>query len=1761
MSFPTPRKPSLRTQQDTLDGEEVLEITLFAEKKEWIEEKITFLSTTLPQIVVHDPLPPLPSTTTKPELEEWWIEHESIEREVHEYDYGDLNKMRLFAKQKSKQQLSRRDTDLIEVCLGTIFALDKLLSLLRQRRKSLVLLEYRLQWEESLRTVWTSHQRLLCSEIPLFLSQSTFTPPPTSSLSLNLSPSSSEDPNPSLSLSKSLSSSSLLSTSSSSSSITHSRRRRRLSSLSSPSSHSRTLRSQTLLLSLSSLKSHLYQLLSTLLPASGTWLDKLIDASNEPLPEEFLDGQDRVEDTVRNDFGSMKGGDMVGWLEARIEGWRKNDQVFESCQEGEREREEVREETEKELGKLRISSFESEEDEETRKEWVEKFEERLNGIGEKLGQARRTLEEVKEMNRSGRVPGSVHRLFPEHLAETQRCTENLEEYLRKTSVMEEETKRMVEGFRKGVETVSKAEKVRNNLNERLRNLKRVKEGVERLGEPPGIGTQDFDLVEAEEEESNYRNRCDSLLSTHNSHDTKQLVKEGYGVIAQLGEIGIDPNSRREVKQLIEGVEESRKEVERLQAAENARRKRVEAVRETKSRVRVGRQKFDEMRTTLRDEAERAKWEEGKELGDSIDLDLTGTIRDIKARCTSSLSTATAALGPQVHSKLNELVASLSRDLDYLIPLEQTVNRTRAQTSAVKVLEEELDSIRNKLNSISQEAQSSLEEPRLGSTELSTTYKQLKERLLPVRSLLSPLIENIHLRIPFLSTSSSSSEQTIDHLLPFDLNAHDERVKLHVNTLVARLGQEREETRRRIDLVSDASAVKAWDEDWQKLEGKIEQIDRELGRVEEQVLDYEDDFDIETRLNIEASLREASTALGSLPARLSTLSTSLKNLESSVDLSRLPPSLKEDRQESLNELESRVRESESRIGGIRGRIERFKIEREEKVKRWEEDLKRIVEALETQCREIEAVKEAAKDALTRLEVQDVTLVEDSFDEMTSSSGLEKQYKLLDSTTSTVTSLVDRLRTVEDTIAASSNDLSALTTATPSSKPVSREPVSAQTTIDSTRLAHQQAKALVNSVQESLDSYRDKLAKLETERAHRLELRRIEERRRQEAEAEEVRKLASRLALAQSIALPSEEQSTQAEPLSFPSVLKPQSSQEDVFGTLPSTEPFPRLLGDEEPVEISDLRAKVELLQVRDWLDSQAILRLPSQEESKELRSSLRVIKRDLQALGGNRAAEEELEPLRILVSSKETEVHRVSSLADFSTRVEAADSALSNLLDAIDAATPGFPSPSPTTLLPLSEAISQASDSVDGVRLAAIRLIDDARVEQAMERIEESWSEMTAMVDEVRPRSASSRTSSRSSSTRTSRRIPSSSSSRQHAECRSMSRSSSSSSSTASLSIPHSRPSSRSTTPILFSRSPSLRRSISRSPSLASMADDPLATPRRRNGQSSIPVPTPRRNNHASLPPMTPTTARPFSFSSASKIKPPSITPFRTPSSTPRKSSTTHYTDETSSSMMRSTSGSSRASLASSTSSSRRSSTASTSYHRPSLSPENLSRIGYRSSPPRQHHNRPPQYRANLSNKLDREVGTIVNALDIHVPIAMADGSWSDESGMYKIGDKVYFCRILRSKNVMVRVGGGWLNLLQFIITHFAPADKINISPTTPVKRTLGTGNEPQWISSNVVRDQLKPTPSSSYSSLRSHLASSVSSHGSQQDDNHSLSGSISMRRSISSSSNVSTPLRRSIGSHQGGLLSPTLTNGNTPRQHQQQQSQPSRRPAIPIWRP
>lgn len=77
---------------------------------------------------------------------------------------------------------------------------------------------------------------------------------------------------------------------------------------------------------------------------------------------------------------------------------------------------------------------------------------------------------------------------------------------------------------------------------------------------------------------------------------------------------------------------------------------------------------------------------------------------------------------------------------------------------------------------------------------------------------------------------------------------------------------------------------------------------------------------------------------------------------------------------------------------------------------------------------------------------------------------------------------------------------------------------------------------------------------------------------------------------------------------------------------------------------------------------------------------------------------------------------------------------------------------------------------------------------------------------------------------------------------------------------------------------------------------------------------------------------------------------------------------------------------------------------------------------------PETYVADPKNDLDVALGNIINDSPYKVLVKMVPG----EVGKYWFGDinpKLAYCRILRSRMVMVRVGGGWVELSQFLSDH------------------------------------------------------------------------------------------------------------------------------------
>ncbi|KAI9447766.1 hypothetical protein H4582DRAFT_1896216 [Lactarius indigo] len=226
------------------------------------------------------------------------------------------------------------------------------------------------------------------------------------------------------------------------------------------------------------------------------------------------------------------------------------------------------------------------------------------------------------------------------------------------------------------------------------------------------------------------------------------------------------------------------------------------------------------------------------------------------------------------------------------------------------------------------------------------------------------------------------------------------------------------------------------------------------------------------------------------------------------------------------------------------------------------------------------------------------------------------------------------------------------------------------------------------------------------------------------------------------------------------------------------------------------------------------------------------------------------------------------------------------------------------------------------------------------------------------------------------------------------------------------------------------------------------------------------------------------------------------------------------------------------------------------------------SPPKSRPPPPPPrkpYVANPKSKLDVAVGDVVNKLpdDVDIKVEVAHETWQDRSGKYWIGGedpKLCFCRILRSHAVMVRVGGGWMELSKFIQTHFADMFRLLPEPMP----YLGSREE-KWISSSTLleapelitppRPPRTPEPGSGGISLPSFALSTPSGRSPQSIKTHSSPGSPLTALQF---------LRRVDG--EGGLVRPSTptTKGSLLHNHGRPPLPfaPMRSPnRVPVWKP
>ncbi|BGO92228.1 hypothetical protein NBRC10512_000960 [Rhodotorula toruloides] len=1511
----TPRAPGRRAKSsalssngDELAGEEVLELSLFAEKKVWIEEKIQFLSS-LPHVEVTTPEPPARSPVSNEELEAWWAEHDRIEREIQAYDMGDLVKMRNIARERSKQELSPRDTDLIELTLTTLFAVDKLLSLLRQRRKALTLLGYRLKWEEATASAWTSRRRLL-ADLPTFVAKARWSP--TSANESTLAHSASGLLAPKSDLTRS-SSSTMLAFSSSS---------RDLTTLSSSTSSS-TLRASTatanlLSLSLSTLTTQSRTLSASAVPLSASFLDKLIDSSTSPLPESFLDEQDRLEDSVK----AISEG-LHQFAEQLVSQRSAADHLF------------------RRLGAITASARTLEADVLAAQAELPSFTTTAD-FAPCLVDLERELDDIRADLHD--LPRPLHPSAPDQSAHNGELVAFLQQHLRDAKEATRSAETATTQYTADRSAVESARAVRTTLDQLGDELATFQRDVQAIGGRPARLADGLAVLDASETGAEFEQGWDRLAMQVAAalEQTETVQKDAARCVVELADRKICAALRKEVKDAAANLRAQRLGVIEQLDAETKRRDDVSTLRAACRTIDGAERQIGEVEQNLLEFVETTKWREGRmapiEADDAASV-VTMVRTEVNDLFSTSVSPALAFLDRStldaLRRHLHERSASVIGRINALDELASQVDGLRRQSRSVQAFVERAEATTAELRGTLHELDAVVGGPAdglPGDEEIGT----IRARLEVCTADVEVLVVNVATSVPLLAPASppSSTNGSADLL---HLAEQDDHVRAFLNNSCLRILGLVDEARQSANVLAVMQKARTWD-------GACLEAERTVDALEEDAEDAREVSETSTLTDVlRPDLDCRRTTL--LTLDLAPLSVALDDL---VDASRRS-SVDIDLQTSRR----------ARLEGLRDRSERL----------------------------AHSARETPRLSLGSQQVP--------------------------------------ARTDE-----------------PANKPTTAQ------------------------------------------------------------------------------------QDSTAATLAFP--------DEDV-----ALDPFAFETPSDEPAAFSELRRRIERIETAGWL-SPSTLVLPPAAEAAVMDGELATCRNELVALAGN--SDEtlvwaDLPSIERYIEDKGKEVRRVAALARFSDFLAKADSTLSDLLNAVDASTPDAPpvtpDPAASPVLPLSDALVAASEAVTAVRVEAIPLADDGRVERAIRRIEDTWSEMLGLVEEIRPRagSASSSTSAASGTKaapppaahRTPSR-PSSQATSIQSTRSSVSRSTSRTSTASSL---VSSSTSNGTPGNVAPQTPRPRRPTS---------DE--QTPRLRRS-SRLPVRTPRQAL-SPLPPNASTVPQPFSFDTPVKprLRQSTRSASRRDSSAASldKAPVTPRTDRRVSSASSSQGSVRRPNLFSSVA-----------VERPRTEKPSVRSVStpvvrtLRQTPPRS----TQPYRPNVYNKLDREVANVVNSLpNLHVPIEVAEGRWTDESGVYNIGGRLYFCRILRSKQVMVRVGGGWLDLAQFIITHFGVANGLTISPSTSLSANLGS--EPQWISSSALRESLSASPSSN--SLRDYLATSVSSVG--KTDLAQSTTSMSVRRSF-----PLRPRNSFASSSRGGTTTAPASATATPRANR------TPRPPLPVWRP
>ncbi|KAH8118351.1 hypothetical protein DFH11DRAFT_1566963 [Phellopilus nigrolimitatus] len=740
--------------EQALESHEVVELQAFIERTEWIEEKIQFLES-LPAIEVlagmeelskpHDQISGL---ATRAQLNDWLIEHDRIEKETEIFDSGDLRKLKKLTKAATQRNLSPEDTDLIELTLTTLLALDKLLHLLRNRSEQLDLLGLRLTWEEHRAKAYSSQAEIVAELRDFLDSRARWSPQIYSSE--GMSSSASVVPSPSGS-----------------------------TSVETHDSFSRSARfklAEELSKDAAQFSSRITSLRHGPVSAAGKSLDKLIDDSRDPLPDPMLDEQDRIEEKCDKNLAS------VGkFVMAVVMQWKKADEIYV--------------ETRKDYSAARILLDDinriAKQHPLRRNETV--LSTRIDVLTKRLSTRTNPSSSVTTF------PLPIHSLFPEQVLFNATLVQILSAELLGAHDMVKEADNSLKSFRTGCQVVETAEALREELSEYQRKLAsathRFQYGFEADdgdGSPPDL--THLSCVEPLRS-AVYLAMLPSLVeeTLQSEQPTIQLIKRARIAALHLDRPGIDDAFKRSFLEEIDGLEAHLNAVMKVRNDVSADVSRLRDVRRIWSAMDGITKSLDTVCAEISDALIRHRWKQqiGGEMApptpesprpvlpadlatpDSVKTSLHALREQLMQDVISPLGFLSSSLPMTLYNFVDSRrhsIESLISDAQSMKDLWQDV---RKQTSAMESVREEAHALENRIEDAKVQYDEHFQ-TMLSSTDsacesiISTADEDItaKEASLAkgvdsVQADVSVLVESLPSRVPFISRRSSKARMKAD----------------------------------------------------------------------------------------------------------------------------------------------------------------------------------------------------------------------------------------------------------------------------------------------------------------------------------------------------------------------------------------------------------------------------------------------------------------------------------------------------------------------------------------------------------------------------------------------------------------------------------------------------------------------------------------------------------------------------------------------------------------------------------------------------------------------------------------------------------------------------------------------------------------------------------------------------------------------------------------------------------------------------------------